>query len=127
LDYLIVRLPASVRFSWRCISKYQERRKRTHHNTGLSEKVVSERRTRPRLPLELLVVIAEYLHHADLVNLSRSSKALRRAFFGDEDPWGVMERLQRYTCGDPAAFPKTACVVCRSPICRVSRSQTASY
>jgi hypothetical protein len=78
--------------------------------------------TRPRLPLEILIMIAENLHHVDLVNLSRSPTSLRRAFFGDEDPQGVTGMLKRYTCSEPAASPKTACAVCRGLMCRVSHS-----
>lgn len=78
--------------------------------------VASESREPPgRLPLEIVYIISELVHHTDLVSLSQSSWALRTAFFGDSDPQGQLDALRKFTCDGE----KWSCVVCHSQICPV--------
>lgn len=69
-----------------------------------------------QLPLEVVYMISELVHHTDLVSLAQSSWALRTAFFGDWDPRGQLGALQKFTCHGE----KWICVACHSQICGVS-------
>lgn len=81
------------------------------------EKALSQQNT-SRLPMELVILITQHLHHADLINLCRSSKYLRNLFFGTANPSQVAKDLRRFACGGNTT-PPLNCAVCAIPICSV--------
>ncbi|KAL2127131.1 hypothetical protein VTI74DRAFT_11272 [Chaetomium olivicolor] len=121
---------ASAWFALRYLSKYWHRRKGypsrnvrqvngRKSNQALSrgrEDPLVKQVPGPRLPLEILIMIARHLHYPDLVSASRSSKVLRRTLFGDQKPREVLELLRQYSCNGP--FPKTTCLVGNGQKCR---------
>ncbi|KAK4249329.1 hypothetical protein C7999DRAFT_12807 [Corynascus novoguineensis] len=72
-----------------------------------------------RLPMELVLMIIQYLHHTDLVSLGLSSKYLRTAFFGSDEPAQVAKDLRRFSCKDEG--PIKYCAVCSIPTCQGCR------
>lgn len=74
-----------------------------------------------RLPMELVLMIIQYLHHTDLVNLGLSSKYLRTSFFGSDEPAQVAKDLRRFACKDEG--PIRYCAVCNIPTCQVGNQR----
>lgn len=72
------------------------------------------------LPLEIVRMIAQHVHHADLISVSQSSRLLRTGLFGSVDVKTRLDGLKESTC-DPG---RSSCDICRSQICLVSGTQS---
>lgn len=79
----------------------------------------------PRLPMELVIMIARDLHYADLLDLAQSSKALRAVFFGDRSPTQVARDLRPFVCDRGSTT--ASCLVCRVQICPVRHPPPVHY
>ncbi|SPQ24447.1 da038d89-998d-401d-ba4c-a4be060dff2c [Thermothielavioides terrestris] len=119
--YVYKHLRASLYFACRYVSKYMSRKKKLtlrptkHLRPPKNAKGESGNHGGPRLPLELAIMIVRELHYADLVNLSRSSKALRAVFFGSRSPEQAMKDLRPFVCGGEISCAR--CAVCKIQIC----------
>lgn len=87
------------------------------NRTFPSEKETTELENGLHLPLELVIMVAQEVHYADLINLSRSSKRLRAAFFEVEQPAATIKALQQYVCAGDSMTCE--CGVCGVPTCYV--------
>lgn len=121
--YLLYRCTrGSIHITVRYISKYLNRKKQINHpkdNEGSMHDVKPALEPHSlRLPMELVIMITKDLHHADLTNITRSSKYLRTAFFGADNPAQVASDLRQFACAGGAA-PLASCPVCRIPTCSV--------
>lgn len=67
------------------------------------------------LPLEIVRMIAQHSHHADLISVSQSSRLLRTSFFGDVHVKDRLDALKEFTCDGGMS----SCAVCGSQICPV--------
>lgn len=67
------------------------------------------------LPLEIICMIAQHAHHADMISVSQSSRLLRTRFFGDEHVKDQLAALKEFTCGGVT----TCCPMCNSQMCSV--------
>lgn len=120
--YLVYRFTrGSIHITVRYITKYINRKKHINHlqkyeGSTHDGKPALERHSL-RLPMELVIMITEDLHHADLINIAHSSKYLRTAFFGADNPARVARDLRQFACTGGA--PLTNCPVCNIETCSV--------
>lgn len=66
------------------------------------------------LHIDILTLISNHMHYADLINLSLTSKVVREAVFPSDDPERARKLLERNTCTDAA---KADCWACSRQIC----------
>jgi hypothetical protein len=120
--YLVYRFSrGSIHMAVRYMSKYLSRKKHINHphkyeGSTYDVKPALESHSL-RLPMELVIMITKDLHHADLLNIARSSKYLRTAFFGADNPAQVARDLRQFACTGGA--PLTICPVCSIQTCSV--------
>lgn len=120
--YLLYRYTrGSIHITVRYITKYLSRK---NHINYLQKYEGSTYDVKPaletdslRLPMELVIMITKYLHHADLINIALSSKYLRTAFFGTNSPAQVARDLRQFACMGGGL--STNCPVCRIQTCSV--------
>lgn len=72
------------------------------------------------LPLEIVRMIAQHVHHADLISVSQSSRFLRSSFIGELDAKARLDGLKEFTCDSG----RSSCDICGSQICPVSARQS---
>lgn len=129
---VINHLQGPTRLTFRFLSKYFARNRGANTTAAHTKEPNKKRRdgTQPtnekeaaststprgiRLPLELVMLITRDLHFSDLVNLHRSSKSLRKTFFGDFDTPAVLRSLRQFACSSyPARF---SCAICSMQTC----------
>jgi len=66
---------------------------------------------------DMLIVVAEDLHYADILNLSLTSKSVRESVLPAEDYERRLKHFRMYTCESAS---KTQCWICANQICNVS-------
>jgi hypothetical protein len=66
---------------------------------------------------DMLMLVAEDLHYADILNLSLTSKSVRESVLPAEDYDKRLKHFRRYTCESSS---RTQCWVCTNQICTVS-------
>lgn len=137
LSYVADHIVASCRFALRYTLKFaagtNTTRKRMGHrrqklrlpNSLSKQKNFADSKSPSAgLPFELLVMVAEKVHFADLVSLSQSSRRLRAFFFNDGHPRSVLEQLRQYACD---GSDKTQCSLCSIQICGGGKVSMPTY
>jgi hypothetical protein len=120
LDYAMASIRFLIRFTYKLVLRVQMQTRVKQKNMAWSFWMRRNNKTdSSTLPLEVVEIIAQNLHYADLVRVGRSSKRLRGLFFGIE-AGTVKDRLnhlRRRACDRRSI---SQCSVCNSQCCGVS-------
>jgi hypothetical protein len=73
---------------------------------------------------DMLMIVVEDLHYADILNLSLTSKSVRESVLPAEDYERRVKHFRMYTCESTS---KTQCWVCTNQICDVSPNSPFSF
>jgi hypothetical protein len=68
------------------------------------------------LRFDILTLISNHLHYADMVNLSLTSRPMRQVIFPPGEFHAASQLYKTYTC---RSNPRSDCWVCQVPICKV--------
>jgi hypothetical protein len=113
LDYVGSHASYASRY---CSKLLASRKERFGARLGKENKARAKGRV---LPFNIVSRIAQDLHHADLVSVSRASTPLRTLFFGRTDD-DVEERLSMLHEASCEGESKSQCGLCDTQICNVS-------